>query len=1261
VDDVEERDAMSGSAAVSSTPEVCPGALASECSDCAQSVTLEAKVDTTGRCELQLDAARFDGGRGLSASGWGVFTERADRRRARRNWERFDLWRVGRREAITATAPWRTERRRSACFQTPTDRTASTARAHSIGLRICRRARAGHPVVSRRAMSTPTIEIHRSNRLEALADALCETLQTPLSNPLAKEWILVQGRGMALWLNMALSRRLGVWANAEYIYPQRFVQRVFASTLSEGSAEAAERFSRQQLLWGVAGLLETTKSQPGFDAVRSYLGDDEHGLRAFLLAEQIARAFDEYLTYRPTLLREWERRGGEEPDQLSLLAQTPQEKAEAWQRRLWQLLTQRFGTDHVANQEHRFEKALNRKRLPASLPERVSVFGLSNLPPMYVRVLGRLGAHSQVRMFALTPTSGFFEPSAHGRHGEPQPLALRRAQTELRENALLESYANLGAQFSAVCTRELEALGVAEMENRVFERPAQQHVLGRLQADILAHEHGPDRGELELSTDDGSLAFHACHGATREVEVLHDQVLALLDAGYAPDDILVMMPNVDDYAPLIEAVFERGHDDSRRVPFRISDRRPHSENPILEAFSRILALVEKRAAASEVLDLLALEPVQLRFAVAPNDLQIITRWVTESGIRWGIDAEHKLESGVVLEHSNTWRFGLDRLLMGYAVSETERTVASVLPYAEIEGSAGLLLGRFAEFTQVLFDTIAQLRSNRTAEEWQITLTATLDALTEASTDNSWQRQQVLDALAALAATATLSQFEQPLSLPVVRRWLDRHFEDNREARGFLGGGLTFCAMVPMRSIPFRVVYLLGMNDGAFPRATQRADFNLLEFGARGLQLGDPDRRADDRYLFLEALLSARDRFIVSYVGQSIRDNATLAPSIVVSELRDYVDAQYRRSHDGVSASAALTTRHPLQPFSPRYFRHDDPRLFSYERSYLAGARMMQAERHGAKPVFEERLQPQPPRLEVPLSELVEFFDSPATYVLRRRLDVSLHGEHLEVKDREPVDVDGLDSYTIGAAALEQRLRGVPRQQVLHFAQATGLLPVGAAGQLEFERIERSVQPIAEAVRGVRREAAPQRLAVELKLTSWVLRGELDEVYPVGRVSHQFSRVRARHYVRGWIYHLVLCALAPASIEPFTWVFGRQPTGEGAKAIRFRSVNRPNLLLDELLELFAAGQNEPLHFYPESAMAFAKTLADPKHDDIKLQRAIDIAWSKTDRPFTPAVEFLYPEPTTLEFDGPQGTQAAPGLTFRELSSRIFNPLLEHVDE
>jgi exodeoxyribonuclease V gamma subunit len=684
-----------------------------------------------------------------------------------------------------------------------------------------------------------------------------------------------------------------------------------------------------------------------------------------------------------------------------------------------------------------------------------------------------------------------------------------------------------------------------------------------------------------------------------------------------------------------------------------------------------------------LLDLLALSPVRERFDLSVSDVELIKGWVVDCNIRWGFDANHRASHGLSQDEQNTWAFGLQRLLLGYALNTTDDTWRGVLPYTEIEGSAALVLGNFCHFVRTLQEQLVALWRPRPLTEWQTLLSQLTAELLCADASNHWQHEQILSALAEVVEAASVVQHSEPLQLGVVRELLSAHFDQGRAARGFLSGGVTFCAMVPMRSVPFRVIALLGMNDGAFPRVSHRADFSLMGASGRGRKLGDPDRRADDRYLFLEALLSARERLLITFIGQSVRDNALVPPSIVVTELLSYLVAQYPPKDEpgGHSqeerverARAQFVTRHPLQPFSPRYFNGQEPKLFSYEQAFLHGAKLLGPERSVSMPLFNAPLSPVQLGQELPFSELLAFFRSPAGYLMRRRLNIELETRDVEVSDREPLHLDGLESYTVGALALDYRLRGLSNERIFELLSARGDLPCGNAGKYEHERVMHSVDEIAELLFEIRQgdplpnasfAIAIEVIALDSITASTKLCGSLNQVWPSGNVFHQYSRVAGRHLLQAWLHHLVLCALQPAGASTDTWLVGRDAGTAGADepermvAYRFEPVVEPLTELHRLVRLFAVGQTEPLLLFPDASRAYQQAKRAGSAPEWPLSMANRVL--KNEVKYDRVLQRLYGLNPELDERGFANAEQPQGYTFAEVTHLVFDSLLEHLTQ
>ncbi len=1097
--------------------------------------------------------------------------------------------------------------------------------------------------------------LHRSNALEVLVDRLAQLVAEPVGPPSQSELIVVQSRGMERWVSQQLARRLGIWANGRFLFPRNLVEHILAEVLDE-EREVAHPYSPESLTWAVAALLPELSEEPAFAPLRSYLQGDEGGVRRLQLARRVGDLFDQYVVYRPELVAAWE--SGKDDD---------------WQARLWRALVQRGRGRHLAD---RAGECLSRLAVPdadlGALPRRVTLFGISTLPPLFVRVLGGLSTHLDVHLLQLSPCQEFWADLRRS-DARPEPAGPEVNDALATEaNPLLASLGKLGRDFQSVLENDVtyeDAEGELYRDPRErIEAPTALHIL---QSDLLhqrrrtitSEEHPP----LPLADGDESISVHSCHGPMREAEVLRDQLLALFetDPTLEPRDVLVMTPDIDTYAPYIDAALGA----TAEIPYSIADRSVRRSLPLVEGFLAVLDVLSSRFTATSVMDLLGHGAVRDRFGLSDQDVDAARRWITEAAIRWGVDGRHREELGLPPYDENTWRFGLDRLLLAHALPADGRTLfAETLPCGSAARDAAAGLGGLAELCETLFELRARLATDRTVEDWREVLVEVLDRTVSAEW-SPLQHQLVREGLDQLAESARVAAFDDTVALDAIRDEVGGGFDATVGSAGFLTGGVTVCELLPMRSIPFRVVALLGMNDDAFPRKQRRLGFDRL---AEKPRAGDRNTRDDDRYQLLECLLAARERLIVTYVGQSSRDNSALPPSVVVSELLDTVaDSCARDGMDVADHRESLVLRHPLQPFSPRYFDpREDARLFSFDSAQAQGAARLGEPRVEPARFVTELSSPEP-ESELALDALLRFFDNPARALLAGPLGLTLGGDVSALQDREPMVLDGLSRWKLGSCLLDEALQHGDPARLYAATRADGALPLGGPGRLAFE----ALIPGVEALRGAldpwvsQPQLAALRVEIPLehtRLTGWI-RGLSAEV----QLRYRYGQLRARDLLAAWTTHLALCAMgsaAGATMPDTTVMVGRAPRKVGQVEVKQLVASADaRATLAELVRLYEAGQQIPLRLFAEPSLAYVSVLRGAEEvDDATRAAALDAArrafmssrYNRGDdadvyvcQAHAGVDDVLSGEPAGLE---------GRGLGFAAVSETVFGPLLDHLE-
>ncbi len=1019
--------------------------------------------------------------------------------------------------------------------------------------------------------------LHTSNKAENLLIHLAKVLEAqPLCSPFEKELFLIQSQGMERWLSQQLATRFRVFGNYDFLFPGAFFS-LLASMIDRDLQDDA--FERDRLLWRLEALLRHQDSQ-ALAPLADYLSGETAALKRFQLAQQLAQLFDQYQMMRPDMLAAWQ--AGR---------RVTSHSSEGWQQALWLKLTERLGDRHRGALWLEAIERLNagpEGHFAAMLPERVSIFGVNSMPPLFLEFLRGLARHIQVHLYLLNPCETYWAELETKKQTARRNL--ERLEKEQEPEAVFHSnhplLAALGQQGREFQEMLLERVAF-ELELDSFESaaPAASN-LRQLQNDILGN-----RLEPAALRNDGSIQVHSCHSRVREVEVLKDRLIHILEND--PDielrDMVVMAPDIQVYAPFVTAVFDG-------IPHAIADRSVRLSNELLDVFIRFLRLSQSRFGWQSVLDLLEQPPVYPGFGLSDTDLEQVRYWVQETSIRWGRSAEHKEQMELPAVAANTWQAGMERLFMGYAMGDDQSFVDGILPFAEVEGAAAQVLGGLAEYIRLLFDAASDLNRPKRLEEWAHRLDRYADRLFSSPAIDEQERRELNELLLELGQTFAAIHGGE-VELDVIIAWLESTCSERKSSSGFLRGRLTFCSMLPMRSIPFKVIALLGLNEGEFPKVERPSTFDLLSHAFRK---GDRSRRADDRYQFLEILLSARDRLIMTYIGQSIRGNESIPPSVVISELLEVLEGHYRLS--------GLVVEHPLQPFSRRYFTGEAD-LFSYSQSHCETAQALIDPEREQVPWWTGTVEREPVET-IDLLDLFAFFRNPQKYFVQHRLSLRLRGINEEPQEREPFAIGGLDAYQIEQEWIADVLNG--REVTVEQLNARGLWPCGAPGQLLFAHTD---EELSEFIGLVQSKSMGARLvdeSIDLAIGGCRLVGKLSNLYEQGSLLYRYTDLKGKDLLNAWLCHLIINRVRPGKTcllsKDDDLLFAPEQIGDDD--------------LEQWIEIYREGQNEPSSFFVEPALAYVKQATSLKAQKSPIDAACGKLEEQFEKGFTPELNLLY---------------------------------------
>jgi exodeoxyribonuclease V gamma subunit len=1080
----------------------------------------------------------------------------------------------------------------------------------------------------------PGLIVIHGNRLEELRALAVQWMRAHPLRPLENEVLLVQSNGIAQWLKLALAEQdgCGIAAATDVSLPARFLWQAYRAVLGREAIAQQSPLDKAPLTWRLMRMLPELLGEPCFAPLQRFLSDDSDLRKRHQLAARLADIFDQYQVYRADWLEDWAR--GRDQMRTARGALQALDAAALWQPMLWRKLLDDVGDEPLAlsraGVHGRFIARLAELRTPPpDLPRRVTLFGLSSLPAQMLEALAAMARFSQVMLYVHNPSQYHWGDTVEDkellrhayrrqqRKALDQPAAggqwdlLAGLSLQEQGHPLLAAWGKQGRDYINL----LDQYDEPQRYRGQFERidlfsPMPEHtLLGQLQNDILdlrtpaqSRAHWP---AVDVQRDT-SVRFHLVHSVQREVEVLHDQLLAAFneDPTLRPRDVIVMVPDVNAYAASIQAVFGQfGKEDPRYIPVTLSDQGQRGKAPLLIALEYLLRLPDSRFSVSAILDLLDVAAVRARFALDAQALPLLRRWLEGAGVRWGLNAEQRASLGLAAGlEQNTWRFGLQRMLLGYAVGSAGAR-AGIEPYDEIGGLDAALIGPLTRLLETLQRHCALLAEKVSPALWGERLRDLLDDFfLPQDEQDEVLRSQALETLEHWLGLCEAARLEDALPLTVVREaWLNE-WDQGRLSQRFLAGAVNVCTLMPMRAIPFRYLCLLGMNDGDYPRSQAPLDFDLM---GRDYRPGDRSRREDDRYLLLEALLSVRERLYISWIGRSIRDNSERPPSVLIGQLRDHLGRAWRLP-DGGDLLQALTTVHPLQPFSRRYFSAAGA-LFSYAHEWALLHRTVKS------PVAQQALPKYQPAADVSLQTLQRFLRDPVKYFFTQRLKVHLDEQLPPDLDSEPFVLDALPRHQLQQALLQAAALAVTRgedveqalQRAARRVQRSGLLPVAGFGERLREQL---LEPVPRQLhhyqallqRWPQPLSAPIRLRFEhaqLQLDDWL--GELlrgDE--GLARLELQAGTLKVDraykwHRLLGPWIHQVVAAACGYPLNTFL------VAEDGCLALSPVSQEAAEGILCRWLQAYTAGLQAPL---PVAMKTAATWLAGADRDAEKARQA-----------------------------------------------------------
>jgi exodeoxyribonuclease V gamma subunit len=998
--------------------------------------------------------------------------------------------------------------------------------------------------------------IHHTNHIEELIDPFVEVVSQPLEGKLEKEKILVQSVGMGRYFITKAAEKTGVFANFEFLFPQKFLTELCKFYGVDSTAD-----SKYHTTWKIYSRLKENSVSLGSELDEYIMSASE--LKLFSFASTVADIFDQYSMYRPEMIRYWD-------TNRALLANGDSLPEEfLWQFKLWKELYP-GGKNHRASLIHSlFEKVKNANHAPYT---HLTAVGISNLPKFYINLLIQLSEILDIHLFLLNPSPHYwYDIVKEKKFINSMITDFLRGSTLKNEdyyflgNRLLSLYASQGQDFFL----NLLSSESDSVDNEKFEEITPVSLLQHIQNDIyslISRDEFTDspQEKFTVADSDRSITLHGCHNKMRQLEVLHDLLLDCFnnDESLVPGDILVMAPSISEFEPYIRAVFDSESDAYQQLPYTIADLSSADTNPLAEIMLTLLTFENRPVTHSLLSGLINSDIICRSFHITLAEKEEALALLDESAFRWGIDGDERLNE-VGIEYTElSLSHAIKRIALSIVFSSQEDLFESNNRASDLESGEIELAGKVLDLLTTIERYVAIFQTERTVSEWNEVLR---NLVQDFFKNDSSSADFVSELHSAISEVCDVPDSSIPVPFSILNYELTKILTQEKKQFGFLDGKITFCEMLPMRSIPFKIIVIVGMDEGLFPRYTKPLTIDLIQ---NFPQSGDRTRQNDDRYLFLETLLSAREKLIITYTAFNMSDNSEKKPSQLVSELFNYIS----ENCDTESLISQITFMHRSHPFAEEYFSEQSG-LFTYRNEYAELLTDTSSNLTPFSPCGEINVEVPLELKELSVSTLVNFFNNPLRYFLKHRVNVKLAPDTLEYEDEEPLALYMFDDAAIVETLAEKLINGDDISTYKDVLLNSGSLPLKAIGEYEYSVLKSNAlflssefnKTIPDSTTPFYYTYSTSLLSGSMSISGSLPHSSNGEYYMVQYSWNDYSRLKF------YILHLFLHAAG------FTYT-GKIITGDGIKKLPPLDIKDASYCADEILKLYYSGLFKPLAFF-----------------------------------------------------------------------------------
>ncbi|MEQ9310462.1 MAG: exodeoxyribonuclease V subunit gamma [Balneolaceae bacterium] len=924
--------------------------------------------------------------------------------------------------------------------------------------------------------------------------------------PFQKIWVVVQNKEAQQWLTLEVAKLEGIAFNFEFILPSELMWKLYRVQHPDLPKNLPS--DRIAIQWHLFELIRAKGESLNLESI------PEQDKELFQWSGQIADVFDLYQVFRPELLDQWERS-----------CTTTADSTEIWQMKLWNELNLIWDKEYpnIANRKSAFyslkELTTNERFEIEKYPEAIFVFGLSTTSSPFLDL---------ITSFANNLDIHFFDISLNSKQSSNSIKFIEWQSPKAESDHLLKEFLS-------------QKNTPYHFEN--LEKEKCNSILVKISNDSLESNQ--------------AIEIHSCHNPKREVEILKDHLLTTFDnqKDLNPEDVLIMVPEMDNYASVIESVF-MGEENELHIPISTPSRNMNQNYNEVISF---LELISSRYKIDEVLDFLEIDTIRNRFELSEDDVFTLKKWFIENRIHWGLelsDSMYSLEKAV------------SNFMLGFAIEPNDfETYKGFIPSNGINTSDhGELVAKFSSFLQMLKPIKKAMTKSKSLKQWLIDIKKWIFELFQF---NERSLSGLITLFDRLIEYTNFIDTDSKVEFSLIKPWFIGQLSENIASSSGFGHGVVLSSYIPYRSIPFKKVCILGLNEGVFPRSATRPSFDLIYTYPKK---GDRIMKEDDKLLFIELLGSTSESLFISYLGQDQHSENVKLPSMLVQKMMDELEGLKKKEHK-------------LHGFDYSYFISPDS--YSNKRREL-GENILSDNKKESLFINENIPIVKNYDLEsIELNELIKFFIHPCKYLINNRLMISEGFEITEPANREVFNISALDKYNLDQLILEGQESKVDLENIKEYSILAGFSPQGIPGEQSFkEEFEDISNLLTLAKHFINEKESKGELNIPLDGIKVV--GSFNNVYGSKSVFIKAAKLKAKDFISSWIKYLVLSTSIEKIDEMI--IIGRDSYDRN-QVYTFSGFEQSKEMLSKLINWFIHANEKKSYgaFFPESSKAFVEAI------------------------------------------------------------------------